>query len=148
TIAGDLVKEQGNYEVEIGTPASSLLSACGYSPPADNTHQKIIFGGPISGLAQFSLDVPVIKTTRGIIAMKIKNEKEQMPCIRCSKCVDVCPANLLPNMLSIYAQAGLWKNAMAYNPGDCIECGCCSYVCVSSRPVLQQVLLAKEMMKC
>jgi electron transport complex protein RnfC len=148
TIAGDLVKDPGNYEVRVGTPARALLDACGYDDPGTDAGQRLIFGGPLEGRAQHSFNVPVLKTTRAVLALRSRVIYAGGPCVRCSRCVDSCPAGLLPNMMSVYAEAGLWENAADYHPEDCIGCGCCSYVCVSARPVTQQVMMARERRVC
>jgi len=89
--------------------------------------------------------VPVVKGTSGILVIP-RDDMETgdiRPCIRCSACIEVCPIGLLPNMLSICAEQGAFLESEPYHPFDCIECGCCSYVCPSYRPLVQMIRFAK-----
>ncbi|MFN3966573.1 MAG: 4Fe-4S dicluster domain-containing protein, partial [Endomicrobiia bacterium] len=107
---------------------------------------KIILGGPMMGIAQGVLDVPVIKGTSGILVQELKNLShfsDYGPCIHCGRCIDVCPMNLMPNFLSYYSEHMLWEKCKEYFPNDCIECGCCAYECPAKRPIVQQIKLAK-----
>ncbi len=140
TVSGDAVKTPGNYKVRIGTLLSELLDFCG---GVDESISKIVTGGPMMGLAQGSLEVPVVKGISGVLCMNDLLSSEFLNCIRCSKCVMVCPMNLLPNMLSVYAEKELYSKTQDYYPLDCIECGCCSYVCPSKRPIVAQIKLSK-----
>lgn len=141
TVTGDDISRPGNYDVRLGTLLSDILNECGYTP-ADG--QKIILGGPMMGIAQAALDVPVIKGTSSILVLReTERDFTFSPCIRCGKCIDACPMNLMPNMLSIYAENEFWDKAGTYSPKDCIECGCCAYVCVARRPLVQHIKLVK-----
>ena len=96
------------------------------------------------GIAQATLDVPVIKGTSGILVLPDNGSGFAFyPCIRCGKCIDACPMKLMPNMMSIYAENELWDKTNTYSPKDCMECGCCAYVCVAGRPLVQHIKLAK-----
>jgi electron transport complex protein RnfC len=102
------------------------------------------------GFAIPSLDVPVTKGTSGIVALterEIVHTEEFKPCIRCGRCIDICPMGLMPSMLSVYSEKGFYEDAKEYNLFDCFECGCCTYVCPSKRPIVQQIRLAKSMVK-
>ena len=143
TVTGDCIEEPGNYLVRIGTLLSDLLEECGYVP---NNKHKVILGGPAMGIAQGDLNVPVIKGTSGILVVPLRNQtySEFYSCIRCGKCIDVCPMELMPNMISISVESELWEQAAVFSPSDCIECGCCAYECVAKRPLVQHIKLAKR----
>ncbi|MFH2069502.1 MAG: electron transport complex subunit RsxC [Candidatus Omnitrophota bacterium] len=141
TVTGDDISRPGNYDARLGTLLSEILAECGYAP-ADG--QKIILGGPMMGIAQATLDVPVIKGTSSILVLReAECDPTFSPCIRCGKCIDACPMKLMPNMLSIYAENEFWDKAGTYSPKDCMECGCCAYVCVAKRPLVQHIKLVK-----
>lgn len=147
TITGNGIKEPKNMMVRIGTFLSELVEQCGGL--ADNS-VKLIVGGPMMGFAQWTLDVPVVKGTSGILALTEKeyvSSEEYRPCIRCGSCIDVCPMGLNPSMISILAEKGFYEEAKAYNLFDCFECGSCAFVCPSNRPIVQFVRLAKSMVK-
>jgi len=142
TITGNGVKNPGNFFVKIGTPVKHLIEQAGGT--AGNIG-KCIMGGPMMGIAQASLDVPVIKGTSGILIMQEADYMHEgyLPCIKCSFCVQVCPVNLLPSKLSVIAEAKRWDLADNYGVNDCIECGCCEYVCPGKRPIIQFIKTAK-----
>ncbi len=141
TVTGDDISRPGNYDVRLGTLLSEILDACGYTAAEG---QRIILGGPMMGIAQATLDVPVIKGTSSILVLRdAEQDFTFFPCIRCGKCIDACPMKLMPNMLSIYAENELWDKTKIYSPKDCIECGCCAYVCVAKRPLVQHIKLVK-----
>lgn len=142
TVAGSCVKEPKNLMVPIGTLVSDLIEACGGTqiPP-----RKVIIGGPMMGVAQHTTEVPVTKGTSGILLLSEKEAAvyEPIPCIRCGKCVDACPMNLMPLWLSGYAEASRFDDCERLGALDCIECGCCSFICPSSRRLVQGIRLAK-----
>jgi len=142
TVSGTLLKEPKNLMVRIGTPIRELLRFCDF----DDTKRayKIVMGGPMTGVAQYSLDAPVIKGTSGILALdeSFKFGKE-LDCIRCSRCIEACPAGLMPCMIGIGAKNNRFDIAGAYDPLDCIECGACGYVCPSAIPLVQLIKLTK-----
>lgn len=143
TVSGSGVKEPKNLRVRIGTPFSKVIEQCGgmVDEPA-----KVISGGPMMGLAQYSMDVPVIKGTSGILVLTRKEAEtpEESPCIRCGKCVEVCPINLVPLTLSAFSLNGDYEACSNYHALDCIECGSCSYICPAKRPLLQSIRVAKS----
>ncbi len=138
TVSGDAVNTPSNFLVPLGVPASFLFEAAGgfKQPP-----KKIIFGGPMMGFAQYSLDVPIIKTTSAVLAFSESETSfyEDMPCIRCGKCVAHCPMGLMPNKLSNFAKNGDAENAEKYNVLDCMQCGMCSYVCPARKDPLGNI---------
>jgi len=140
TVSGNLLKEPRNLRVRIGTYIREILEYCGVK----EAPYKIIMGGPMTGVAQYTLDVPVIKGTSGIIVLdnSFKIDKE-MDCIRCGRCIEACPMGLMPCMLGLTAKKGRFDMAISYSPLDCIECGACSYVCPAKIPLTQYIKLAK-----
>jgi len=141
TVAGSGIKESKNLLVRIGTPVIDIINFCsGYTTQPI----KIIFGGPMMGTAQYSEDVPVVKGTSGIIVLSHVREEKERPCVRCSHCVDVCPMGLMP--CEIYKFIVYKKFESAYNYGllDCIECGCCGYVCISKIPLVHHFKYGKS----
>jgi len=145
TVTGHGVATPQNVEVLIGTPMSACIEHCGgYSEDRD----ELIMGGPMMG---FSLDtdkLPVIKATNCLLVTathetNAESSKKHLPCIRCGKCVDVCPARLLPQQLYWYASSKNNDRLVEHNLFDCIECGCCAYVCPSDIPLVQYYRYAK-----
>jgi electron transport complex protein RnfC len=143
TVTGGGVAQPKNLLVRIGTPFKDVVEACGglLGQPA-----KVISGGPMMGIAQYTLDVPVIKGTSGILVLT-KQEVEMPepgPCIRCGKCVEACPMRLMPLFISAYALKGDYERSEKLHAMDCIECGCCSYICPARRPLVQSIRTAKR----
>ncbi|WP_430973699.1 electron transport complex subunit RsxC [Sunxiuqinia rutila] len=142
TITGKSVAKPSNFLVRIGTPVQELIDAAGGLPEDAG---KIISGGPMMGKAIASTTVPVTKGTSGILIMQDKEAKrEQMKtCIRCTRCVTVCPMGLEPYYLMTVSDKKLWEKAEEQHIMDCIECGSCSYTCPADRPLLDYIRLGK-----
>lgn len=141
TVTGDKVKTPRNLEVLIGTPFSDVIHAC--DGLIDNK-SPLVIGGPMMGFPVYSKEAPVIKTCNCILARKdSSNHEHHMPCIRCGKCAEVCPVNLLPQQLYWHTRAKDFDKAQDYKLFDCIECGCCDYVCPSHIPLVQYYRFAK-----
>ncbi|MFH1093998.1 MAG: electron transport complex subunit RsxC [Candidatus Omnitrophota bacterium] len=142
TVTGKILEKPANLKVRIGTKFSELINFChGTSSPA----AKVIMGGPMMGLAQFSTDMPVIKGTSGVLLLS-ENEApdfKEGPCIRCARCVDICPVGMLPFALSMCVESKMFDKAQQYNPRDCIECGICTYICPARRRILECIRLIK-----
>lgn len=130
TVTGKGIKNPKNVLVRIGTPFQNLIDFCG---GISNDTLKIINGGPMMGIAQYTLDVPVTKGTSGILALTKAEVQlpEPEPCIRCARCVDACPMNLLPNTLARIIEYKRFNEAHQFGVLDCIECGSCAFVCPS-----------------
>ncbi len=142
TVSGEAIKKPKNFKVKIGTLASELIDKCeGFKKEA----RKVIFGGPMTGFAQYKLDIPVTKGTSGILALPhdFVKSTEYEACIKCGSCVRACPANLVPSKMSILIENRLFEEADKNDVLDCIECGCCSYVCPSHRPLVHMFKLGK-----
>lgn len=144
TVTGKGIKEPKNLIVKIGTPFKDLIEQCGGF--TENAPGKVISGGPMMGITQYSIDVPVIKGSNGILVLTKDEVKPQLvqPCIKCGKCVDVCPVHLQPLYLSKYALKNNLEKAEEYHALDCVECGSCSYVCPAKRPLVESIRLAKR----
>lgn len=128
TVTGDAVKNPGNFIVKTGTSYAELAEAAGgfQSQP-----EKLISGGPMMGQALYSLDIPIIKTSSALLAFT-KDEVaafEPGQCIRCGRCVGVCPSRLVPQKMMEYSEQLNAEGFLALNGMECCECGCCSYVC-------------------
>ncbi len=143
TVTGDCVKEPGNYEVPLGVTFSHLFEAAG---GFSEEPKKIIMGGPMMGASQYSVDVPVIKTTSALLVFSNIQEvyDEAAACIRCGKCVDYCPMHLMPLNLARFSDSDNLEMAEKYNITDCMECGLCSYVCPASRNPVQFIRVGKQ----
>lgn len=142
TVTGKGIAKPSNFKVRIGTATTELIEAAGGLP--DNTG-KIISGGPMMGRAVVSLDIPVTKGTSGILVLpgEEANRTEYMDCIRCSRCVSVCPMGLEPYLLMTLGQKHIYDRAENERVMDCIECGSCSYTCPSYRPLLDYIRFGK-----
>lgn len=143
TVTGKGVKNPKNLEVRLGTMVEEIIEYCGgFSEPPG----RIILGGPMTGPAQYRLDLPIMKGTSGILVQTMGevSGESYSACIRCGKCVDACPYSLLPNFLGLYAGNNQLDAAERYGILDCRECGSCTYVCPSRRPLMQLIKNAKS----
>lgn len=138
TLSGENVKNPGNYKVKIGTSYRELIEHAG---GLVEESKKIISGGPMMGMALFSIDLPIIKTSSSILLLSDNemHQGEESPCIRCGKCVDACPMSLLPLDLDKFARHNAKVQFENYKGMNCIECGSCSYVCPSKRHIVQSI---------
>jgi electron transport complex protein RnfC len=142
TVSGDGVKEPGNFLVRLGTSFGELLEQAG---GVAEDAAKVIVGGPMMGLAQYTLEAPVIKGTSGIVVFREEKVDiaEALACVRCARCETHCPAGLATARIGLAAEFGKFEIAEALKVMECIECGCCSYVCPSSRPMTHYMKAAK-----
>ncbi len=147
TITGHGVRQPQNLEVAVGTAMQACLEFCGTYPQANT---DIVMGGPMMGFNLHSSKLPVVKVTNCLLTNTSASNLAQpqsashLPCIRCGRCVDVCPANLLPQQLYWYSGARDFERVVDYHLFDCIECGCCAYVCPSQIPLVQYYRHAKS----
>ena len=145
TVTGDGVNEPKNMLARVGTSFADVLKAAGGIK--DETKQ-VIAGGPMMGKSVGSLDVPVVKGTNAILCLCTECDAAADPvCIRCGKCVSVCPMRLQPLYLYRYAKSGDKAMLKEYNLDDCMECGCCSFVCPGKLPLTATFVEAKHMLK-
>lgn len=143
TVDGSCVATPKNVEVLIGTPLQEVFDFCGglIMDPG-----KVIMGGPMMGIALYSEELPVMKHTNAILAFDEKEGliPEEGPCIRCARCVNVCPVNLLPFDIDRLVKANRIEDLNDHHAMDCIECGACVYICPAKRMLLQSIRLAKD----
>ncbi len=165
TVTGDGIAKSANVKALIGTPIGHIIHECGgfkgivsgevkidtsdvrypvYAPP--EAKAKVIMGGPMTGFAQQSLDVPIVKGTGGILIFtpEMINASEYLACVRCSNCVQHCPMGLYPNYIGTYAETGRYNHSIDWGALDCFECGVCVYVCPSNRPIVRFVREVKQ----
>lgn len=143
TVTGDAIKEPKNIRFRIGTSVKELVEAAGgfLEEP-----YKVISGGPMMGIAMYSLDVPAAKGTSGILCLtkKVAEIEDESNCINCGKCVQVCPMNLIPTKLAVASSIRNYDMFNEFNGRDCIECGCCSFICPARRHLLQRIRSGKK----
>lgn len=147
TVTGRGIRRPGNWVIPFGTRLRDVIEHCG---GLTEDAAEIIFGGPMMGLGQASLDVPILKATGGILILARDECKGQeiLPCIRCGKCLEVCPVFLNPQMMGALARAERFEELEAdANLRDCMLCGCCSYVCPSNIPLSQLFALARTQLR-
>lgn len=143
TVSGEGIENPMNVLTKIGT---SYREVCEFAGGVKENTVKIISGGPMMGFAQYTLDVPVTKGTSGILCFTENENKEyeEKDCIKCGRCVNHCPINLMPFMITEKAALGEFDEAVRYGLKDCIECGSCSFVCPQRRHLVQSIRLGKS----
>lgn len=141
TVTGNGIKEPKNLLVPIGTKFSDVIEYCGGL--VDETAQ-VFMGGPMMGIAQFDLSVPVIKATSGIVCTTDYKQVEPLACIGCGSCVKACPMFLMPTRLARLSLIRHWSEADKMGIMNCFECGSCAYVCPSSIPLVQWIRVGKQ----
>lgn len=142
TVTGKKLANPGNFQVRMGTPMKDLIEFCGGMPEGDN---KLLAGGPMMGKALTSDEVPICKGTNSvtIISDEEARRKAPQPCIRCAKCVGVCPMGLEPYLLAKLSEVKNWERAESEDITSCIECGSCHYTCPAHRPLLDNIRQGK-----
>ena len=143
TVTGKKLSKPGNYLVRMGTPMRDLIEICGGMPDDDN---KLLAGGPMMGRALTTDEVPVCKGTNSITILSGSDARRKPadPCIRCGKCVNVCPMGLEPYLLATLSAKKMWERAEAEDVVSCIECGSCQFTCPSHRPILDNIRNGKS----
>lgn len=143
TVTGKHLTNPGNFLVRMGTPMKDLIEACGGMPEGNN---KLLAGGPMMGKALTTTEVPVCKGTNSvtIISEEEAVRKPVQPCIRCAKCVNVCPMGLEPFLLATASAMHNWEKVEVEDITSCIECGSCQFTCPSHRPILDNIRLGKS----
>nr|MCU0258602.1 electron transport complex subunit RsxC [Solirubrobacteraceae bacterium] len=142
TVTGPGVREPRNLRVPLGMLLSDVVQACG---GVTDDCTRMIAGGPMMGRALPRLDLPLIKGMNGLVLLTGRGPMEDGfgPCIACGRCLDACPLGLEPDQVSVRVEAGKSLDTEPYGALDCYECGCCSYVCPSARPLVQFMQVAK-----
>jgi electron transport complex protein RnfC len=143
TVSGRGVATPGNYDVCVGTDVSVLVEASGgYTQDA----VRLVGGGPMMGIGLFTDEVPIIKGSSGVLVLSSAEAREvaEGPCLRCGKCVDVCPLRLTPSMIASAAEHEKWDLAGEYGAMNCMACGTCSYVCPAGRYLVHYIKRAQE----
>jgi electron transport complex protein RnfC len=143
TVSGGGVERPGNLRVRVGVSFEDVINLCGGMAGGEDV--EVLNGGPMMGVAQATLAVPVVKGTSGITVLRGRSLKAASiePCIRCASCVYACPMGLVPLRLGDYGRAFRTADFRAWDGLSCIECGCCSYVCPSKRPLVHWIRLGK-----
>ena len=145
TVTGSPVERPANLLVPVGTLFSELLELCGLKhPPA-----KVISGGPMMGVAQWQTDVPITKGTNCVLTMSESEvfAQEHAHCIRCGKCLSVCPMHLMPLYLYDYERRSDLDGLIRMNLLDCVECGCCAYACPAGIPLVRSIRTGKQKLR-
>ncbi|MFH1692184.1 MAG: electron transport complex subunit RsxC [Candidatus Omnitrophota bacterium] len=142
TVTGCCIANPKNILARIGTPVKDLIEQCG---PVLKEPKKIVMGGPMTGVAQYTLEGPVIKGTGGIILFEevVEKEEEESFCVRCGECVDNCPMGLNPGLIAMAINKDKLDLAEDLGIMDCIECGLCAYVCPGRKGLVQAIKTAK-----
>lgn len=142
TVTGDGINEPKNVLARIGTPFQDILNHCG---GLKEEAIQVFMGGPMMGMAQYNLQVPIVKATSGIVCTAEKGQPAEraMPCIRCGTCVSACPMFLLPTRIARLSEMGHTAESEDLGIMNCIECGSCSFVCPSQIPLVQWIRLGK-----
>lgn len=147
TVGGEDLNKPGNYLVKIGTSFKDIIDYCfGLEKKEFLKEYQLKMGGPLMGISQLSLDTSVIKGTTGLTVLR-KYPLEVSPerdCIKCGRCVEVCPVELYPLYYAFYGKRGEWAKAVEYKVEDCIECGCCEYICSSKISLLSFIKKEKQ----
>ncbi len=140
SITGEYIKSPGNFLVKIGTNVQDLVDFCG---GITNENATIKAGGPMMGFPVTNLNIPIMKGSNGIIAI---NEEPSTPveCIKCGRCVDVCPMELKPLYFAKYVGTQDWQSCKDGRIMDCMECRCCEYICSSKIPLVSMIKMGKN----
>ena len=146
TVSGEAISAPQNFTVRIGTPFRCLVEAAG---GLNGKTERVISGGPMMGVAQSSLDVPVVKATNSILCLlRDENGAAENPvCLRCGKCVSVCPMRLQPLYMYRYVNAGRLEELQRLNLPDCMECGSCAFTCPGKLPLVESFRRGKKLLK-
>ncbi|NLC38612.1 MAG: 4Fe-4S dicluster domain-containing protein [Clostridia bacterium] len=142
-VYGRAVKKPGGYRVPIGTSIGDLLISAGVD---ENKLAKVVVGCSLRGTAVARLDLPIEKGVYMVVAFSQEEvfHYENLPCIHCGRCVEICPVGLWPQKIVLYSQAGKWQLAEEEGVLQCLECGQCSFVCPAQKPLLQLIEVAKS----
>ncbi len=145
TVSGNGIREPKNLLVRIGTSFEDVIGFCGGFNHREDEEVAVLNGGPLMGVAQRELTVPVVKGTSGITVLAGRELKPQefMPCIRCASCVDACPMGLMPYKIADAGRLNVTSIFREFSGSACIECGCCAFVCPAKRPLVGWIRVGK-----
>ena len=145
TVTGPGIRQPKNLLVPIGAPYRDLIDFCG---GLTDTAERVIAGGPMMGYTLADLDVPVTKGTSGVVVLTGREVRQagETQCIRCGRCADVCPLNLVATKIALAARSKDWDLAKRYHMAACMECGCCAYACPAKIPLVQLIRMGKVQM--
>ena len=146
TISGEAIAQPQNFNVRTGTPFRHLVQAAG---GLHDTTERVISGGPMMGIAQSDLSFPVIKATNSILCLlkDVNGAAENPVCLRCGKCVSVCPMRLQPLYMYRFTNAGKVEELKRLNILDCMECGCCAFTCPGKLPLVERFRAGKQLVR-
>ena len=144
TVDGDIVKKSGNYLVPVGTSIEYILD---YAQCEKDKINKLITGGMMMGITIYDITQPVTKQNNAILAMNKIESSEELPCIRCGRCMNACPLNLMPMELDKAYRKRDTEALNRYKLSLCMNCGCCTYVCPSKRKLAETNQLAKDFLR-
>ena len=139
SVTGEYIKNPANFIVTIGTSAQALVDACGGITKEGVTVKA---GGPMMGFVQSGLEAPIMKGSNGIIAIE-SDATDEFECIKCGRCVDVCPMELKPLRYAKYAKLENWQGFKDEKVMDCMECRCCEYICPSKIKLVSYIKTGK-----
>ena len=143
SVTGERIKNPGNYMIKVGTSVQSVIDCCGGVTAEDIT---VKMGGPMMGFALSDWDVPVIKSSNGVIVIDT-DHSEAVECIKCGRCMDVCPMELKPLYFARYVDEGNVPALLEKNIMDCVECRCCEFICSSRIPLVTRIKAGKKAVK-
>ena len=143
TVTGKMIKHPGNFLVKIGVSVRDIIEYCGGFADDNDDNITVKLGGPMMGNEIKNFDVPIVKSISGIIALPLDVSKPS-ECIRCGRCVDVCPMELLPLYFPGYAGRSDWKKMDEKSVRDCIECGCCDFICSAKIQIRRAIKIGKK----
>lgn len=143
TVSGLAMKQSGNFMVRMGTCVANLIELCGGVPKGKT---KVLSGGPMMGKTLISLEVPIVKGSNAITILSDNDttRRRPRPCVRCGKCISVCPMGLEPYLLAKASELSDWERVEQEDIVSCIECGSCQYTCPSARPLLDNIRKGKS----
>lgn len=143
TVSGGGIKQPKNVIVPVGTPLKDVLDFCG---GVNDDAVKIVVGGPMMGVTQFDFGAPVMKATSGILVLTSAevNAHPETPCLKCGKCIEVCPLALVPTKLARFSQLERYEDAENFGITTCMECGTCTFTCPANIPLVQWLRLGKQ----